>query len=149
MEIKRAGRSSYGFYLQLADGTYKGCSEAVSKYVSTKTPCSITVLESEGEGKKEIVTKVQIAESTKSSPLKSIRQEQFEEAGRNKTVSVMISYAKDLACASKIPIEDIGKHAAVFLSLNDALLKGNSPSDEESDSLSEAKSYIDEDGYLT
>ena len=60
IKIIKVGRSKWGFYLQLEDGSFKGCEEAVSTYLTPKIPCEIEVEETKGEGKQEKITRVKI-----------------------------------------------------------------------------------------
>lgn len=56
-------------------------------------------------------------------PIKSLRQEQEERAEKEKAIGIMVSYAKDLAVADKIPVEQIGDYVRGFMALREEFLK--------------------------
>jgi len=60
MKIIKTARSQYGWYIQLEDKSFKGCSEAVSQFLANSIPCDIDITGTEGEGKKLIVTRVKV-----------------------------------------------------------------------------------------
>lgn len=73
IKITKTGRSKWGFYLQLEDGSFKGCEEAVSTYLTSKIPCEIEVEEIKGEGKQEKITRVKILGQIQESPIETVR----------------------------------------------------------------------------
>lgn len=60
MKIIKTSKSQYGWYVQLDDNSYKGCTEAVSNFLKGKIPCEIEVLTVEGEGKQEKISRVNL-----------------------------------------------------------------------------------------
>ena len=97
-QIKKAGKSQYGHYLQKADGSYVGCSEAVNKFLASQLPAEVEFTETEGEGKKLKVNKVKVISAAK--PTKS------NDSSQGKKASMIVSYAKDLAVAEIQAVQD-------------------------------------------
>ena len=122
IHVKKTGKSQYGHYLQLEDGSFKSCSEPVSKFISSSIPCELEIVAVTEDEKYPIVTKVNILTSEKP---QTVGKELLDEKSRTKQVSVTTSYAKDLACAGKIEVNEIGKYSATLLNLHDELVKGN------------------------
>lgn len=149
LSIKKVGKSQYGSYVQFEDGTYKGCTEQVQKFLDSKTPCSIEIEATTGEGNAEKISKVKVLSSQAKPSLKSAKQEAIDEAIERKTVSVMQSYAKDLyvanleaysrVCKDKKELdkmrdslkEELYNDVKGFLAQHDELLKQDKPESEQ------------------
>ena len=129
MEIKKTGKSTFGYYLQETNNTFHGCTQQVSKFIEDKLPCTIRVDETTGEDKDLRISKVKILSESKgfdkpSFPASgSFKREQYTEETKLKQASVMISYAKDLAVADKIKVDEIGDYAIKFIRLQEELVK--------------------------
>ena len=64
MKIKKVGKSKFGFYLMDEDSKFKSTTEAVSKFLESQLPCEIEITDTEGEGKKLVVTRVKVLGKT-------------------------------------------------------------------------------------
>jgi hypothetical protein len=65
MKAIKTGKSKFGYYIQFeGDKNFKGCTEAVSGFLSDKLPCEIEITEKEGTGNQERATKVKILGQT-------------------------------------------------------------------------------------
>jgi hypothetical protein len=102
MEITKTGQSKYGFYLLTSDKKFIGTTEAVSRFLSDKTPCTVDIESEEGEGQTRKVTKVKVLSSTPTEAGNYGKQYTFEKARDTKHVEIILSYAKDLMIADKI-----------------------------------------------
>ena len=60
MKVIKTAKSKFGWYIQLEDQSFKGCSEQVSKFLSSQIPCEINVESSEGEGNRAVITRVKV-----------------------------------------------------------------------------------------
>lgn len=67
MKIQYAGKSNYGAYVKLDDGSFKSVTEPVMNFIKDKVPCEIEVLETQkGDKGKEIISKIKILGSPNS-----------------------------------------------------------------------------------
>lgn len=66
--IKKTGQSKYGYYILIDNGEkgiFKGCTPQVNNYLSDKTPCTVIIEETTGQGRDEVVTKVRVLQEGK------------------------------------------------------------------------------------
>lgn len=127
-KIQKAGKSQYGFYLRKEDGSFKSCTEQVNKYLSNKCPCTIVIEATSGEGRNEKISKVRLVSS--SGPMtvgQEMQQDTYKGNSKRKESSMCVSYAKDLAVAGKIKVEDIADKARGFMTLIEELATGKLP----------------------
>ena len=75
MKVIKTSKSQYGWYIQLEDSSYKGCTEDVSNFIKSKIPCDIEVESTEGEGKQEKVNRIKILGSSTQSeaPVETVK----------------------------------------------------------------------------
>lgn len=131
-KIKKAGKSKFGNYLQFEDNSFKGSTEQVNRFLEGKVPCEIEIVETTGEGKDEKISKVRVL---------SANQGSFgsQEKDLTKLASMCVSYAKDLAVAGAIKVEEISTKASGFMELVKLLSEGKEvlPTEEESSDTQE------------
>lgn len=128
LKIKKTGQSKYGYYLLLDDdsttGTFRGCTEQVSKFLSKHVPCTVDVEET---GEKGIISRVKVLESSTESDKGESSQKSFETADKtpepvrssdgSKTASMIISYMKDLVVAGKVEYDQFRIEAVGLMDL--------------------------------
>lgn len=83
MKITKTGQSQFGFYVLAEDGKFKGCTDAVSKYLTGKLPAEIEVQEQQGEAKNQLISRVKIlGQSAPAGHSQENRQQGIEETAR-------------------------------------------------------------------
>lgn len=114
IKIKKTGKSKFGYYLLLEDKSFRTTTEAVSKFLSDKTPCEVEITGEETGEKGSVITKVKPLNTTPIQSQNYGKQYAFQKARDTKHIEMVLSYAKDLVVADKADNLDSAVEALMF-----------------------------------